>query len=493
MSGVISRRALLGGLLAGVALPATAGAPLTSLRPVPRGAKPPAMPPPAAAKIIRDARLGGSVGYAVADAKTGKLIEAYNADARMPPASVAKAVTAYYARTHLGPDHVFSTRLIAMGPITNGRLEGDLALVGGGDPTLDTDALGGLVEALRDTGIHTVTGRLRIFAGALPQLRHIDPEQPDHVGYNPSVSGLNLNFNRVHFEWKRVKEDYAVTMQARDLRFRPSVEVAQMSIDAERRFPVFSYNGGAGIDRWSVARAALGREGARWLPVRRAARYSREVFISLARSYGLVLKPGPDLEAPPRGEVLAVHNSAPLEEIIGSMLRYSTNLSAEVLGLAATKSRGTDPHSLIASARDMNRWIRNDIGPRTTGFVDHSGLGDGSRITPSDMVRILAHAGPDGPIRPLLKTFAIGNDRLATSAEVRAKTGTLNFVSGLAGYIRANENRELVFAIFTADPERRDAIRIEDRERPPGSRSWSRRSRAMQKQLIRRWLELKPA
>jgi D-alanyl-D-alanine carboxypeptidase/D-alanyl-D-alanine-endopeptidase (penicillin-binding protein 4) len=47
-----------------------------------------------------------------------------------------------------------------------------------------------------------------------------------------------------------------------------------------------------------------------------------------------------------------------------------------------------------------------------------------------------------------------------------------------------------VFAIFTADLARRDAIKIEERERPPGARSWSRRSRNLQRQLITRWLAL---
>ena len=46
-------------------------------------------------------------------------------------------------------------------------------------------------------------------------LDRIDGGQPEHVAYNPSYGGLNLNFNRVHFEWKKRQDDYEVTMQAR--------------------------------------------------------------------------------------------------------------------------------------------------------------------------------------------------------------------------------------------------------------------------------------
>ena len=70
---------------------------------------------------------------------------------------------------------------------------------------------------------------------------------------------------------------------------------------------------------------------------------------------------------------------------------------------------------------------------------------------------------------------------------MRAKTGTLNFVSSLAGFVTVPGGRDLAFAIFTADTARRDAIPPAERERPPGSKSWARRSRRLQKQLIREW------
>ncbi|MBV1904293.1 MAG: D-alanyl-D-alanine carboxypeptidase, partial [Marinosulfonomonas sp.] len=68
------------------------------------------------------------------------------------------------------------------------------------------------------------------------------------------------------------------------------------------------------------------------------------------------------------------------------------------------------------------------------------------------------------------------------------KTGTLHFVSGLAGFITAGKT-ELAFAIFSANADRRDALTVEERERPPGARGWSNQARRLQSGLIDRWID----
>src|SRR5690625_4436209 len=140
----------------------------------------------------------GISGWLAVDLDNGKVIDASHEDLAFVPASVAKLPTAAFALHALGADHRFQTTLLATGPIENGRLKGDLVLQGGGDPELDTDALLLLVQQLVASGLHSIEGRFLADGTALPQQREITPAQEIDAAYNPSVSGLNLNFNRVH-------------------------------------------------------------------------------------------------------------------------------------------------------------------------------------------------------------------------------------------------------------------------------------------------------
>ena len=486
MSSKWTRRSVLFGLGTSAAIPAFGQEPMVVLRPVPRPERPAPIVPGRYDDLIQKASLGNAkVGFIVVDARTGAVLDAHQADQALPPASVAKAVTALYALEMLGPDFRFSTRVVALGPVVNGRLEGDLALIGGADPTLTSDQLGALAEQIKDAGIIEVTGEFLVFAGALPTVRAIDRAQPEHLGYNPAISGLNLNFNRVHFEWKRAQGNYDITMQARAVRYSPGVHSARMQI-VDRSFPVFDYTDGRDHDRWSVAKGALGNEGARWLPVRYPEIYAGEVFQTIMRSHGIVLR-GATIhhDAAPEGIVLAEIRSKPLQDILQGMLKHSTNLTAEVVGMMASAKRAGTPKNLIGSAVQMNQWLKDKYGIEAAGFVDHSGLGGAARVSARTLATVMVEAGPEGPLAPILKQI---NAKIVPG-QLRAKTGTLNFVSGLAGYYKTPQGRDLAFAVVCADVGRRIRLRREEMERPRGARSWSRRARHLQYQLIEKWSE----
>ena len=163
-----SRRVILGALLGSVAGHALANAPATSLRPIARGTTTPVPSKPIAPSaegLLAEAKLTGKTGYLVADAKTGKVLESRNASMTLPPASVTKAVTALYALDRLGAKYRFRTRLVADGTVTNGRLRGNLVLLGGGDPTLDTDGLGEMARQLKAAGVREITGKFLVHGG----------------------------------------------------------------------------------------------------------------------------------------------------------------------------------------------------------------------------------------------------------------------------------------------------------------------------------------
>lgn len=492
MNKMTSRRTfLLSGLAALAGSSALANAPAVSLRPVARKVSSLAAGADGLKALIERAGLRGEAVCAVADVKTGKLLESSGGSQALPPASVAKALTALYALDVLGADHRFETRILATGGVSGGVVKGDLILAGGGDPLLNTDHLALLAKSLKTAGVREVRGKFLVWDGALPSVKTIDPDQPDHVGYSPAVSGISLNFNRVHFEWKRAAGgSWAITMDARTEKYRPEVATARMAIQS-RAVPVYTYAEKGGVDHWTVASKALGKGGARWLPVRNPAAYAGDVFRTLARANGIKLSKPKETRALPSATLLAQHHSPPLDVLLKAMLKYSNNLMAEMIGMSATAARAGRPASLKASAAEMSRWAAGKYGMSGSRLVDHSGLGGDSRMTPADLTGALVAAYKAGQLKPLLKPFQMRDAKGRTikghPIKVAAKTGTLNFVSGLGGFMTAADGTVLAFAIFTADEKTRNRLTRAQRERPQGGRSWNRRAKQLQQQLIERW------
>ncbi|WP_066706677.1 D-alanyl-D-alanine carboxypeptidase/D-alanyl-D-alanine-endopeptidase [Celeribacter ethanolicus] len=493
----MNRRKALGLLLGGaaqvVAQAAGAEGLVASVIPKPRPADLYRRSIPTGEALIAAAGLSGEVSYAVAGSATGDLHEVHEPLLRLPPASVAKTVTALYALHHLGAEHRFVTRVLASGPVVNGVVQGDLVLVGGGDPTLDTDGLGVLAGKLREAGITGVKGQFYVDDTALPRIAQIDGEQVEYAGYNPTISGLNLNYNRVHFEWKRQGEDYSLKMDARAERYAPDVRIARISV-AARDLPVFDHVAGQGRDEWTVARGALGNGGARWLPVRLPGLYAAEVFQAVANAQGVRLPQGQrgTVNGMGSGTELARIESAPLSVVVRDMLKYSTNLTAEAIGLTASKARGLAPATLAGSAMAMSEWAQSALGMRHVALVDHSGLGGASKVTTVDMVHMLSAPGVEATLAPLMKPIpmrdAKGNVIQNSRVSVHAKTGTLDFVSALAGYVDAPGGARMAFAIFAADVPRREAAKAAGaEERPQGARTFNTRAKKLQQALIERW------
>jgi D-alanyl-D-alanine carboxypeptidase/D-alanyl-D-alanine-endopeptidase (penicillin-binding protein 4) len=446
------------------------------------------------ADLVERSKVSGVVSYAVADL-SGEVLEVYAPLQRLPPASVTKVVTAIYALETLGLEFNFVTDVFATGPTKAGIIQGDLILAGQGDPTLDTDDLHALAQALQGAGVTGISGQFYVYDRALPRVEMIDHEQTEYASYNPSITGLNVNYNRVHFEWRKLGADYSLKMDARTENQAPLVHVARMKI-AERGLPVFDHSsGGTGAatqDYWTVSRGALGNGGSRWLPVRVPSLYAGELFVTLAKGLGLHLPAAQRLDVlQPEVTLLARHESAPLENITRDMLKYSTNLTAEVLGLTASRARGVEANDLITSAADMTAWAKERLLARHMNFVDHSGLGAASVVSASDMVRALSAPRVEPLLTPLLKPIVVlDEDRNVmrdTKISIAAKTGTLDFVSALSGYITAPDGRRMAFATLAGDVPKRTAAKAAGEAVPQGARTFNMRAKKLQQVLIQRW------
>ncbi|SNR57061.1 peptidase S13 [Paracoccus sediminis] len=453
---MMRRRSLLGGL---AALPMA-----------PAWGRPPARPDFPAGPVVASARLPGIVSYARLDGPGDGLGDAALAMAPMIPASTLKTVTALYALAMLGRARTFATRVIRSGDM--------LVLAGGGDPVLTTDDLARLAADLAATGLST-PARFGVWGGALPRIPEIAPDQADHLAYNPALSGMILNFNRVHLGWRQGGAQMSVEARAADHSPRAYTITAAPADQADP----FDWQDRAAGEGWTVARTATARPGSRWLPVRKPELYAGDVFQTLCRAKGLVLPAPQVIDDLPPGQVVASHSSPSLDEILRGMLFFSTNLTAEAVGLHA--SGAADP---AASARAMQAWLGAQGQGQDFTLSDHSGLSFDNRVTAQGMVRLLAGPGVAAGLPDLLKLNPLDDDkdqRAAQSAPIRAKTGTLNFVSNLAGYLRRPDGTQSAFAILCSDVPRQKATAGQDL--PAGVLSWTRQAKQLQRDMLAIW------
>ncbi|MEO8530614.1 MAG: D-alanyl-D-alanine carboxypeptidase, partial [Deltaproteobacteria bacterium] len=157
---------------------------------------------------------------------------------------------------------------------------------------------------------------------------------------------------------------------------------------------------------------------------------------------------------------------------------------AEVLGLTVSRAR-----SLPASAEIM-RLALAPYGIRGAVFGDHSGLSAETRISAREMADVLITAH-GSQLKSLMKTISIrdakGKIVKNHPVKVQAKSGTLNFVSNLAGYADVPGGRSLAFAIFSGDLARREVANATGDDIPQGVSGWTKRARQLQSDLIDRW------
>ncbi|MEM7240440.1 MAG: D-alanyl-D-alanine carboxypeptidase, partial [Pseudomonadota bacterium] len=340
----------------------------------------------------------------------------------------------------------------------------------------------------KDAGFSRLAGQFFVDAGAITRTDAIDPEQPVDAAYNPGVSALNLNFNRARIKWTR----QGVRVSAKAIRLDPEIATIRVARAAAPNAPLFLHQNTGLQENWQMSQEAMRRPGERWLPVKQPALYAGEVFRGLAATYGMTLG-APAKGAAEGARVLALQESRPLSLIIRDMLKFSTNLTAESVGLTA--SRGD---SLAASANAMNAWVAETLGLGRSdpGFrlVNHSGLTTKSRVSPqrmTDLLRVLAarpgqsHPRLPGPLAGFLKPHNVAADSVPLdydTLDVVAKTGTMDYIRGLAGYVATPGGRRFAFAIFCNDLARRaGGVR-------QVNRGWLGRARGLERRLIRNWI-----
>ena len=434
-------------------------------------------------------------GYIVVDVADGRVLAELNADRPFIPASVAKVPTTAAALEILGGDHRFDTSIFIDGNVVRGVLDGALTIRGGGDPVLTGDDLQSLAKAIARAGITKVTGGFHYDAKYLLETPQISANQPEAAGYNPGISALSVNFNRVRLKWQNGGENPSGEALAISKNVTLSLDAIGFAPAGDALPGSFVRAGESGKDNWLLS-PDISPRGEDWLPVADPALLTAKMLRQIASEEGVMLpEPTPGSVGAGATEI-ARHDSTDLATIVREVLRYSNNMAAELVGLAASRAVTGRALPLAASAETLSNYWRLRIpGVNWDGFFleNHSGLSSRSRASPRQLVAILQNAADPTVGVDLYRLLRPASWKAPNgkTVRIRAKTGTIAYGRGLAGYIDAADGHRLAFAVFFNDLQRRAALdaafdpRVETKD--PEWRPWRSRALKLEEKLLNSW------
>ncbi len=399
-----------------------------------------------------------------------------NADVPRNPASAMKLVTTLAALEGLGPAYTWHTEVFLGAPVRGDTVPGDVYLRGHGDPYLVAEEFWKLADGLRKRGIRRIDGDL-VFDNSYFDLPAEDPgafdNQPDRV-YNLPPHPLLVNFNAVRFNVEPKPDGRSVAVQADpplpnlelDNRlslyrapcggYQRGVAVAVQDRDArdevllEGRFP-------DGCDSYALTRTVLRPES-----------YAFGLFDlywhQLGGELGGRWRDGTVPDAKENAlEPFHVHRSRPLSDLLRLVNKYSNNVMTRLLELTLGAERYGAPATFDKGLRAIFDVLATQ-GVDTEGLVmsNSAGLSRDSRISARQLAAVL-RAGWRSPFMPeYLSSLSIngldGTMRrrlLGIPAEGRMhlKTGSLDDVSAVAGYVLTRGGERLLVVVLVNAPE----------------------------------------
>jgi D-alanyl-D-alanine carboxypeptidase/D-alanyl-D-alanine-endopeptidase (penicillin-binding protein 4) len=393
----------------------------------------------------------------------------YHSQQMALPASTQKVITALAALLQLGPDYRFTTTLESRGEVRDGVLEGDLIARFGGDPSFKRQDLRNMVAALKRAGVEKIKGNVlidtSIFASHDKAPGWPWNDMTQCFSAPPSAAIVDRNCFSVSLysapkandlAYVRVASFYPITVlsQVRTLP-RGSSEAQYCELDVvpgdlnryvltgcltQRADPLplaFAIQDGAGY-----AGAILKQE-----------------LTTAGITYDGSLMRQTQQNEP--GTVIASKQSPPLHDLLRIMLKKSDNMIADTVFRTIGHNFYNVPGTWRAGADAVRQILRTKAGVDLGNslVVDGSGLSRHNLISPATMMQVLQYiaqndsqlnfitmlplAGHDGSLQYRAGLHAAGVD-----GKVSAKTGSLQGVYNLAGFITTASGQRMAFVQY---------------------------------------------
>ncbi len=406
-----------------------------------------------------------SVSIFVQPLDGGAPLLSVNAAQPMNPASTMKLVTSYVALESLGPDYTWKTGFWARGEISDGKLQGDLIVRGGGDPYLTLERIWLMQRALREKGVREIVGDL-VLDLTLYDLPPMDPGAFDGeplAAYNAVPSPLIANFNAQHVRLAPEGEEVAI---------RPELPLAGVKFISQLRLAEGACNGWSDGILVSFPDPALkdivvfeGNYpracGEKRLPLNlfEPAQNFAQVFRILWEESGGKWEGWITTGiAPPETAPLLEFESPPLADVIRPLNKHSSNVMTRMLfltlGQEAFGAPATPGKSVMALRETL---LAHNLDFSELFLENGAGLSRNERISAHSMARLLLaafHSPHYSELESALPISAIDGtlkkrfNGSAFAGYAHLKTGSLKDVRTLAGYLIDRNGNRLAVVMF---------------------------------------------
>ena len=414
-----------------------------------------------------------AVGIYVQEIGANKPIVAINADLPMNPASVMKLLTTYAGLELLGPAYTWPTILYADGKLVEGVLHGDLIIKGYGDPKLDLGNFWLLIHHLRQTGLNEIKGNL-VLDHAHYVVPNVDSGEFDGQPYRtynvlPEALLVNYRASTIHLFAHPEENSVRVVID-------PSLQSLQVQNNLKLTHGACSdWLNSLTIDAVADKRnkynytiilngsfsSQCGKQ-SYMLSLQDSANYTGDLFRYLWAQHGGLFHGDVVMgQAPPNLLPLKIYQSPPLADIIRGINKFSNNIAARQLYLTLGTGEAViknSPATLAKSDAAIRQWLASKrLNFAELMLENGSGLSRIERISARHMGQLL-HAAFNSPVMPeFISSLPIAavdgtlrNRFVGTPIKGLAhmKTGALNNVRTLAGYVLDKVGRRIILIFF---------------------------------------------
>lgn len=356
-----------------------------------------------------------NIGLLIVNSRTHDTLYSRNAGKLFMPASNQKLLSSAVALHQLGPNYRFRTVVARRGELKDGVLNGDLVVIGNGDPSISDRMRGNAMtamQAIADSiiahGVKQITGTLRPGGDALPDAIY---------GYGWELDDMRTS---------GTPTDELLFNEGQERYIRHTARGDSVDLIGTQN-PTLSYL--SALDTAFRARGVTSGG-------------TSAVIVPLTEHL----------------DTLYVFDSPPLKDILPPFLKPSQNQIGEILIKTLGRERlgvGIADSGAVVITRQLREWGVDSLGVLV---YDGSGLSRHDLVTPETIVKILTNmqqdtafqvfydalpiAGVDGTIRTRMRNTPAANN-------LHAKTGTIEFVRSLSGYVTDADNDRLIFSFLS--------------------------------------------